>query len=380
MKLVDFMNNEPNWRKILAEPPYCIKVSDQSSEDGARVYTVLKYNQLESDFNEELVREARGSIFFYDKYAKRWECVCHPFDKFGNYGENYVPEIDWSSASVQEKVDGSLIKIWYHGGWHISTNGVADAQYAKNQNNDATYYDMVMRALENFGNPHDFFSALYPEVTYMFELVSPDNRMTVAYPETRLYLIGVRDNEEDFEMDPTWFHNIFETKVHGMIKLPKSYPLQTLDQCIAAVEAMGADEEGFVVCDNLFNRVKIKSPAYLYASHLRFNNSITTKKVIKIVRDGCLDDFLAYSSDYAHKVECVLDAGRALAAEMNCDWNVLNAMKLPIKKDFYLAAKNSPYCDFLCKKYDGKPITAKEWLDNLPIDKITTMIEEVIDG
>ena len=379
MELVKFMNaHKKDWQKILSAEPYNIKISSAPAINGA--YYLLKYNQLSSDFNLAFCREARGCIMYFDNLAQRFECVCHPFDKFGNYGESYVPEIDWRSAKVTEKVDGSLIKIWYHGGWHISTNNTIDAHYAMNQNNDCSYYQLVLRALEKYGKVQDFFNALYPEVTYMFELVSPDNRMTVAYPEDRLYLIGARDKDEVFELDIDWIWEVFEHHVPGMIKKPKSYPLNTLEDCITAVEAMGADEEGFVVCDRLFNRVKVKSPAYLYASHLRFNNSITTKKVIKIVRDGCLDDFLAYSSDYAYKVESVLDAGRTLAAEMNCDWNILNAMKLPTKKDFYLAAKNSPYCDFLCKKYDGKPITAKEWLDNLPIDKITAMVEEVIDG
>ena len=379
MELTKFMNENKNWRQILSQPPYNIKITEGITQCGK--YAILKYNQLSSDFNEPMVREARGSIFFRDGCTGTWECVCHPFDKFGNYGESYVPEIDWSTARVQEKVDGSLIKIWYHGGWHISTNGVIDAHYARNQNNDCSYYDLVMRALKKYGDPAKFFNALYPEVTYMFELVSPDNRMTIAYPEDRLYLIGARDKDEDFELDIDWIWEVFEHHVPGMIKKPKSYPLQTLHDCIAAVEAMGCDEEGFVVCDTLFHRVKIKSPAYLYASHLRFNNSITTKKVIKIIRDGALDDFVAYNNDYKEKVDLVLDAGRVLAATMEEVWTCYN--NCPIipanKREFFEMVRNSRYCDFYCKKYDNKfEITAVDWLNRQPIDTITEWIEEEI--
>lgn len=379
MKLLDFMNTEKNWRKILSSPPYNIKITEGYAQNGT--YVILKYNQLSSDFNELMVRQARGSIFFQDDHTKVWECVCHPFDKFGNYGESYVPEIDWSTARVQEKVDGSLIKIWYHGGWHISTNGTINARHAMCQNNNYSYHDLVMRALKKYGNPEDFFNALYPEVTYMFELVSPDNRMTIAYPEDRLYLIGARDKDEDFELETDWIWGVLEHHVPGMIKKPKSYPLQTLEECIAAVEVMGCDEEGFVVCDDLFHRVKVKSPAYLYASHLRFNNSITTKKVVKIIRDGALDDFVAYNADYKEKVDLVLEAGRVLAATMEEVWTCYkDSTMLPAnKREFFEMVRNSRYCDFYCKKYDNKfELTAAEWLNRQPVDTITEWLEEEI--
>ena len=87
---------------------------------------MFKYNQIESDFEYQLVREARGIIL----REKVWKVVCRPFDKFFNYGEQFsdVRLIDWEHVYVQQKVDGSLIKIWYDfGRWHISTNGSIDA-------------------------------------------------------------------------------------------------------------------------------------------------------------------------------------------------------------------------------------------------------------
>lgn len=377
-RLLEFMNTHSNWRELLAAPPRCIKASDQYSADGAHYYTILKYNQYDSDFSDIFVQMSRGSIFYQDPCSGLWECVCHPFDKFGNYGESYVPEIDWQTARVQEKIDGSLIKMWYHGGWHISTNGMVDARAATCQNDNFSYYELVMRALEKFGNPQDFFRALMPGFTYMFELVSPENRMTIPYPEDRLYILGARDNYNHYESQT--IARIVKEKVGDMLLMPKTYSLHSLAQCIAAVEAMGADEEGFVVVDNNYNRVKIKSPEYLIASHLRFNNSITVKKIIKIARDGRLDDFLAYSSDYAERVERVLDVGRCYAANMEADWRMLSKLNILSKKDFYQAVKYSPYCDFLCKKYDAKySITAAEWLGQLPLDKITEIIEEELE-
>ena len=117
LELREFILSHDNWEELLTAEPYYLKISRDDE------YIMFKYNQVFSDFNIPLVREARGIIF----RESDWECVCHPFDKFGNYGESYCPEIDWKTTSVQEKVDGSLIKFWYDNGWHISTNGTIDA-------------------------------------------------------------------------------------------------------------------------------------------------------------------------------------------------------------------------------------------------------------
>ena len=378
MRLEHFMNNHyDDWRQILSAPPYNLKISNMNTQCGT--YVILKYNQLSSDFNDPLVREARGSIFFQDHLSGLWTRVCHPFDKFGNYGESYVPHINWSTARVYEKVDGSLIKMWYHGGWHISTNGTIDACYAQSQDGETSYYKLVLRALREHGDADKFFQSLNTEITYMFELVSPDNRMTVPYNETRLYLIGARDNESDEELDPDWVFLTIDSGAPGMIKLPKSYPLQTLEDCIAAAEAMGCDEEGFVVCDHKFNRVKVKSPAYLYASHLRFNNCITTKKVIKIIREGILDDFVSYNADYKEKVDLVMQAGRVLAVAMEEAWAAHSWCLPETKRDYFEMVRESRYRDFYCKKYDGKfEITALDWLNKQSIDTIAEWIDEEI--
>ena len=381
MELVKFMNaHKKDWQKILSAEPYNIKISSAPAINGA--YYLLKYNQLSSDFNLAFCREARGCIMYFDNLSQRFECVCHPFDKFGNYGESYVPEIDWKSARVTEKVDGSLIKVWYHGGWHISTNGTINAQYAYVPNMQLSYYDLFIRALKKNGDPAwDFFGWLNPDYVYMFELVSPDNRMTILYPEDAIYLIGVRDRKSDREFDIDIFKRYFCVNMPNMVKFPERHYLKTLEDCIAATKLMGADEEGFVVCDDKFDRVKVKSEQYLIASHLRFNNSINVKKVIKLIREEIIDDFCAYNEDYIGFVNSIKEMGRTLAAEKECDWNVFNAMNIASKKDFYMAVKNSPYCDFLCKRYDGKYyITAKEWLDRLSIDEISERIKEALNG
>lgn len=50
MKLLDFLNENSNWKEILTNPPYNITVK----EDGE--YILLKYSQIDSDLSNELVK------------------------------------------------------------------------------------------------------------------------------------------------------------------------------------------------------------------------------------------------------------------------------------------------------------------------------------
>ena len=66
---------------------------------------------------------------------------------------------------------------------------------------------------------------------------------------------------------------------------------------------MGYDEEGFVVVDNHWKRVKIKSPAYVAAHYLR-NNGVNSKaRILEIIERNEQEEFLTYFPEYKHYFE-----------------------------------------------------------------------------
>ena len=203
MKVLKFINNnKENWKELLSKAPYYITIK----EDGP--YYLLKYNQLDSDNDYEIVRECRGCIIRYDMSKDEYICVCRPFDRFFNYGDPNAAEIDWCSAFVNEKIDGSLIKFWHnYEGWHLSTNNSIDAFEAPVSNSieGLTFGNLVERALGC--NWLSFCRELDEHYTYMFELVSPESQVTIHYDHTTLYYLGQRDNilyGEYYEFDPVW--------------------------------------------------------------------------------------------------------------------------------------------------------------------------------
>lgn len=295
-----FCDLNSNYEQLLCEKPYCVKTQHYYKND--KHYVMFTYNQVKSDFKNDIVRECRGIIFREGEWTKP---VCHAFDKFGNYQESYVPKIDWNSAKVTEKVDGSLIKVWYNSDiddYTISTNGTINAFNAP----------LNCVKYKNFGEL--FVSSVdktklikickkHKKQTYIFELVSPYNRIVVPYNETCLYFLGER-NVEDLLTSFTDSECTKDFLTVG-VKIPKVYNLSTFEDVVLASKELPWDEEGYVVHDKKNNRIKIKSPNYVLAHYARNNNVVTKKYLIDVILKGEKEEFLTYCADYNKELASV---------------------------------------------------------------------------
>ena len=365
-----YCNNHANWINELAQEPYCLKIKRDQG------YVMFSYDQIRSNFNISLVREARGIIF----KEGRWQTpVCWAFNKFGNYGESYAPDIDWSTAFVTEKIDGSLIKIWWDNEWHISTNGTIDA--FKAELGDARMHDFGYYFLEALGKYYnsfgEFVSGLETHRTYMFELVGPYNRVVVPYDEPDLYFLGARTNSSGEEFYCSEL--VAGALGLGKFKRPAHYSLTSLDDCIKAAELKTWDDEGFVVADANNNRVKIKSPAYVLAHFMRNNNVITRKHIIRVIIENETAEFLCYAADYKD----VLEETRGL---MNAYHNIGNKLAescrttatILHKGDYARLVKTFPviFQGLLFMNYD-RDVTAEEYTANWNENKWEEYLESL---
>lgn len=378
-----FCYRHENWREELQAEPYYIKIK----EDGD--YIMFSYDQIRSDFSYTIVREARGIIF----RKGEWEYpVCHAFDKFGNYGESYAPEIDWSTAFVTEKVDGSLMKVWYDLSdrtWHISTNGTIDAFKAEiGDCRMPNFGEYFLKALERYTPAHiyrnafqEFTANLDEQFTYMFELVGPYNRVVIPYEEPALYFLGARNKFTGQEFNCS--APIAGSLGLGLFNRPAQYSLTSLDDCIKAAELKSWDDEGFVVCDTQFNRVKIKSPAYVMAHFMRNNNVITRKHIIKIILENEVEEFLCYAADYKEELEKVQKLMNSYHNIGNKLAQACRQMILLERKDYAKIVQAFPkiYQGLLYLNYE-RFVSAQEytskWNEN-KWDEYLTSIEELRD-
>lgn len=307
-----FIKQHSDWEELIKEKPYCITVS-RDKVFGHNLI-MFKYSQIDSDFNNPIVRECRGLILD----EKNFEVVCHPFNKFGNYGESYCPNIDWKSCYVTEKLDGSLIKLTRIGDdilW--STNGTIDAFKA----NLADQIGCIAKSfgelawwaiLENYRKARGLSvsdcidpdivngwlkSIIKPGYTYMFELTSPFNKVVVTWHKTELHFIGCRDNVSGQEI---FFGDHELSKIFD---IPKIFPLRSVDECVKAASSLDVNAEGYVVVDKNFNRVKIKSPTYVSLHHMKNNGVLSYARGIEIVRGNELSEVLTYFPEFKPHLE-----------------------------------------------------------------------------
>lgn len=354
--LGEFCMTHENWEELLTQAPYSLKIS----EDGP--YVMFKYSQIESDFNNPIVREARGIIFRKGEWDNP---VCWAFNKFGNYGEGWVEDIDWSTAFVSEKIDGSLIKVWWDGEWKISTNGTIDAYKAELADARMTNFGKYFTAtiLKYYPTCSNFLCELDTDLTYMFELVGPYNRIVIPYDKPAIYFLGARNKYTGEEFNCSTL--VAGSLNMGRFHLPKQYPLTSIDDCVDIAGTLSWDNEGFVACDAQFNRVKIKSPAYVMAHFARNNNVITRKHLINIVINNEIEEFLCYASDYSAEI----DTCKALIDKyyIIADWCVnvcQKARKLP-RNEYAALVKTFPaiFQGLLFRNYD-RVVTVREFTAN----------------
>ena len=371
MRVLELMNRENNWKEILQEAPYFINIKEK---DG---YVLLKYDQIFSNFSNEIVRECRGAIF-RKNLDGRWICVSRGFDKFGNFEESYAPKIDWESAIVMEKVDGSLIRcFWDNGKWHIATNGQIDAFETVIDDREWTFGQLVYKALGGEYRFNKLTMLLDSNFTYMFELVSPMTQVIIPYPETKLYYLGARDM---VTMRENKFKDYEVIKAFG-ISIPKHYSIHNITECIEEVNKMTKDEEGFVVVDKNYNRIKVKSPEYLRAARLNNNNKITIKRVVEMMREEQLDDFIAYCPQHNKEVKEVIAALTKMEEEAEKEWAEVKELAWKEKKEFVRIVRDNGFKwpHYLYWKYNDSGRAPSQFFNNMTLKKITELIREELD-
>lgn len=347
IKTLEFIKNNPDWRKLLTSAPYCLKI-DEKSING-KDYILFKYDQIDSDLSNDIVKECRGIIF----RMSDWKVVCFPFKKFFNYGEINADQIDFSTAKVQEKVDGSIIKLWNDNNkWIISTNGKIDAEEPTCAIG-RTFKDLFIESLKNhFDNEEkyiEFFDLINSHLkngknyTYIFEMVHPLARVVIPYDKPDVRHIGTRDNDTHEELD-----------IDLRVKKPMEYKFNSFDDVLEMSKTLPYNEEGYVVVDGNWNRVKVKSPAYLAVHHLKNNGVLSARRVMDIVLKGEQSEVLALFPEFTEYFDAATKTFTEFKYNLIKDIIEIRNLKFETRKDFAMKVSRTKLPAFFFQVYDGK--------------------------
>ena len=329
-----------------------------------------------ANFANPVVQEARGIIMDMGaedtSQVSQWRVVCWPFRKFGNYGESYADDIDWNTAQVQSKIDGSIVKLYrYHGIWRWATNGCIEACDAKTPMIGRTFQDVIELA-DNFNDVD--YDKLDKYNTYIFELVSPETRVVVEYDKTHLYHLGTRSNltgvefNSDIGIEKPHIYNISDPNLEKVVEEAKH-----LNNGIC-------EHEGFVVCDSNYNRIKVKNPEYLMLHHSLTKDSVSKAEVVEAIIFNDEEKILTLLSYPHFKVQFKYYDWQVtkFLYELNLYINYVRGLYAASqsRKEFALKIKDDKFSGFGFTAIDNPNLTVEQMVKKCGVSKILRFIDD----
>lgn len=257
------------------------------SEGDLRLYTYSRscaYDRAWNPVNEL----ARGLIV--DIAAK--EIVATPFPKFFSHGERVttIPDLPFETF---EKVDGSLIIIYWHAGqWNTATKGSFKSEQA------IAAREFLTLNVRNL---------LWPGVTYLAEYVGPSNRIVVSYSRHELVLLGAYfpNGEEATGSALSVVANTLNWRTAAR------HDYQSISYLLATAGTLPATSEGFVIRFSNGHRIKIKGDEYCRIHRLVSN--VSPLAIYENMKAG--DDLDAIRRELPEEFWADFDRIRRLLAE-----------------------------------------------------------------
>lgn len=285
----------------------------------------------------------RGTIFRGDKL------VMLPFTRFFNLHESYAAVIDWRYARVLEKLDGTMLPLWFddeENRWRISSKRMVDELPVQRFGAYGTS-DVAIIFKEFFPS----YKEMEKTYWYIFEIVTGENSIT-DYPESRhgLHLIAVRHRKSLNEVNPDRIRDIVRDINEPRVNTPELYDLWNSKAVMRMFNGKSDDFEGVVIVDNNFNRIKIKQTSYLKLQY-KMDNVSSFYNAIDIVLDNEQGEILAYFPRMKPRFDEIEKRLNMLKAEIMTSFGMYNHIRS--RKDFALAVKNQLYRAFLFRLRDG---------------------------
>lgn len=351
----------PDWLEVLTEQLHITAVADGD-------LVSLKYNQIESPMYEPIVQECRGMVVGITTST----ILAHPYNKFWNHGEALAAPIDWTTARVLEKLDGSLITLYWDGGWQVASSGhpTAGGSYGDESRTFRDAFWETWHAL-GMGLPDGRLP-----FCFMFEFCADAHRIVCKHQTNRIVLHGGRDLTTGIEIGMA---DLAEIAAARRWELVKSYELGSIGDALAAAEEIDPiHTEGFVVVDAAFNRVKIKSPRYVALHHMKGEASV--RRAIELWQTGETDEVLAHFPEFAPKILPVQNALEEAARRAHLD--IIDATA-ESRKEYAAIVKSLPWSAVCFRHFeDRRSVTVHDVAKSLRSQSLASLerLVEAIGG
>lgn len=269
-------------------------------------------------------------------------------------------------------VHNSLISVYnYDNKWHVQSSGLPDAG-GRVHGNEQNFADLFWQTF------HKYAAAIAPPIkrySFIFEMMTPWNRIVVEHKESKLVLLGARDLETGKELHPIRAAEVLFDLTGTRFPLVKTFKLSNVSEITEYLkENDPLKMEGFVsVCylseGHNFPRVKIKDTKYVALHHAV--TSLNHRSLLEVARaNEQTEVYLAFPEVMVKLIEM---RGRIDSLISDLERSYSEIKHIEIQKEFALA--NKARCrDALFKMRAGKVASFQEHIGNMQIDNLSELL------
>jgi len=275
---------------------------------------------------------------------KTGEVIARPFDRFWNWLEGGRCS-SGHIVNVTEKIDGSMGTLYrVNGEYHIATRGAFHSEQAE--------------WATKFINANFELHGLPTELTLVFEIVYPENRIVLDYGNRQDIVLLAARNRFTGEFLP-FFPNVYEMAYKYGFSLPRTFQFNDIVNIIEKTGAMGLEEgEGFVVEFSDGQRFKFKADRYLELH--RLISRLSYKSAVLAVFSGNVEEYRQrvpeeFLGDFNG---WVLDVEKRMAQIRETITEVYGIAPKETRKDFAIWSNKNhrDIAPYLFAMLDNKPI------------------------
>lgn len=268
--------------------------------------------------------------------------------------------------------------------WCMATRSVPEADLLMD-NGLYTFRTLFEKAVKETLNMEfsEFTKHLSLTHTYCFELTTPYNRVVVDYKTCSITLLALRNMNTLSEIDP-----VTDT-ISSILPVVQAHTYSTIEELVNWVSSLNPMEhEGVVVRDSNFNRIKVKSAAYVAYHKLNDKLGSSERNCMKYILLEKDDDVISFlPPEIGHNMSKLKEGLNK--AIMTYD-SVHELIKLNMKalgdatkKDYARMVTNhktmwhAPFFTF----YDNKALNMKDYIHKAKKDGTWTdaFLDKIID-
>ena len=269
------------------------------------VYTKRMDNLILFKYTNEA--QYKGEWNFFERVSRglildvvTGEIVARPFDKFFNWFERGMYS-NGHIVNITEKMDGSLGILYRHDGeYKVATPGSFNSEQAI----WATEY-----LAENYN-----LSSLDPDLTLLFEIIYPGNRVVVDYGRMESLVLLAARNRHTGDYLP-FFPDVYQAGDYWGFYLPQTYTFNDVTTILEMTGIIDANSEGYVAEFSDGTRWKFKGDRYLELHKLV--TGLSFKKVLRAMQQNTLkpdildvvpDEFLGQVKVWVDSIQDTVNA------------------------------------------------------------------------